>query len=592
MTVKKSQPNSNQTDSTTLLLGLYQRVSTDEQAQVVEGSMDNQRHRMQSFIDIKNMQESGWGRIIETYVDDGYSAKDTNRPDYQRMMKDLKSGRINAVMVTELSRLSRNIPDFCEFHKVLNNLGAKFLAIKENFDSSTPSGKMMLFNMINLAQFEREQISERVAINCHSRSLRGLLSGGPVILGYDRLESNKTTFMVNELEAEQVRKIFSAFLENGTIGRTIKALEVLGIKPKGRNSKKNRLINEGRWTVDSLSFVLQNKSYIGIKEVNKANKNKDTHKLKAWQRYSEVKASWPAIIDETTFNEVRNTIQENRDKERARLETSEERIFLAAQICKCGQCGKALVGQSAHGRNKVHRYYVHSAKKGDVIPCTIKRFRSEKIESKIIDYLSEILILAGYFEKVGDNIRNAISVKPEVIKAEKARLTLELQKVKVAIKNTFRIQAELDPQSEAIREITTELSELSHKKSLIEIELEKVKHKEFQGSDVENAIDDLKSRLEAFRRGWKKASPTMRKSLIKDVIYGIIVNPNSGLSIQFRLPGGLNSDATTTSIVTSEDLENNVIDLDNRRPLPQPPADAETADGGHLTSTQHNSAIL
>lgn len=179
-----------------------------------------------------------------------------------------------------------------------------------------------------------------------------------------------------------------------------------------------------------------------------------------------------------------------------------------------------------------------------------------------MDYLLEILILAGYFDKVSENIRKAITVKPEVIKVEKSRLTLELQKLNTAIKNTFRIQAELDPQSEAIRITAAELNDLSRKKALIEAEIEKIKLHETQELDVESAIDDLKSRLEVFRRGWKKSTPTARKALIKDLIYGIIVNPSSGLSIQFRLSGSLNSDATTTSVVTSEDLENNVIDLD------------------------------
>ena len=62
------------------LVGCYERVSTDEQANVIEGSLDNQRHRMQSYAEIKNMQEAGWGRIVDHYIDDGYSAKDTNRP--------------------------------------------------------------------------------------------------------------------------------------------------------------------------------------------------------------------------------------------------------------------------------------------------------------------------------------------------------------------------------------------------------------------------------------------------------------------------------------------------------------------------------
>lgn len=288
--------------SAPLLIGCYSRVSTDEQANVIEGSLDNQKHRMQSFLEIKNMQEVGWGRIVEHFVDDGYSAKDTNRPAYERMMKALKNGKINAIMVTELSRLSRNIPDFCDFHKMLESHDAKFFSIKEQFDSSTPAGKMMLYNMINLAQFEREQTSERVAINCHSRAQRGFLNGGPAILGYDKDPAKKATFIVNKAEAKQVHRIFEAFIEQRTISRTIDVLIAENIKPKSRGNSKNRLVEDGRWTVDSLSYVLRNKAYIAIREVNKGNKNKNQSKLKAWQKYGEFPASWPAIVDEVTFN--------------------------------------------------------------------------------------------------------------------------------------------------------------------------------------------------------------------------------------------------------------------------------------------------
>lgn len=287
----KSPRNDFNQSATTLLIGCYSRVSTDEQANVIEGSLDNQRHRMTSYAEIRNLQEPSWGRIVEHFVDDGYSAKDTNRPAYARMMKAINSGKINAVMVTELSRLSRNIPDFCDFHKMLESHSAKFFSIKEQFDSSTPPGKMMLYNMINLAQFEREQTSERVAINCHSRAQRGFLNGGPSILGYDKDPSKKATFIVNQKEADQVKRIFELFIEHRTLSRTIDAISAEGIKPKLRKIVKNRLANEGRWTSDSLSFTLRNRAYIGIREVNKQSKDKDPNKLKPWQRYGTFPAS-------------------------------------------------------------------------------------------------------------------------------------------------------------------------------------------------------------------------------------------------------------------------------------------------------------
>jgi site-specific DNA recombinase len=128
-----------------LKIGGYQRVSTEEQAALVEGSLDNQRYRLNAFVDLKNVQEKNWGKIVDWYVDDGYSAKDTRRPAFQRMMSDLRKGKIDLILVADLSRLSRNIQDFCEILEILKTNESSFLSIKEQFDSSTPAGKMMLY---------------------------------------------------------------------------------------------------------------------------------------------------------------------------------------------------------------------------------------------------------------------------------------------------------------------------------------------------------------------------------------------------------------------------------------------------------------
>jgi len=561
---QKSQRDVKSESSSSLLIGCYLRVSTDEQANVIEGSLDNQRYRMQSFIDLKNMQEPNWGRLIEFFTDDGYSAKDTNRPAYSCMMTALKKGKINAIMVTELSRLSRNIPDFCDFHKNLELHGAKFFSIKEQFDSSTPSGKMMLYNMINLSQFEREQTSERVAINCHSRAQRGLLNGGPAILGYDKNPEKTATYIINEMEVKNVRRIFEIFIEQRSLSRTIDRISVLNIKPKVRSSSRNRLANEGRWSVESLSSILKNKAYIGIREINKGNKNKDQSKLKVWQRYSASPASWPAIIDEVTFNTANSILKENQARERMRLNTSSSRVFAASGICLCEECGRKLVGQSAHGKKQVHRYYVHSTKKGDVINCSVKRIKADKIESKIAEHLSEILMSAGHFEQIENRIKEMIANSSDQLKEEKTSLMLELQKVTLAVKNTFKIQSALDANSEAIRETAKELEELSRKKHQIESELENLKAKEISKDDVENSINELKDRLTSFKKGWTKASAVLKKALLQDLIYFILVGPN-GLKIQYRLKHDLNKDFTPTDSSATVDAENNVITIAERR---------------------------
>lgn len=100
-------------------------------------------------------------------------------------MSDLRKGKVDLILVTDISRPSRNISDFSEILKTLQDHDSSFLSMKEQFDTSTPAGKMMLYNMINLAQFEREQTAERVALGCHARAMRGLLNGGHEVLGFD-----------------------------------------------------------------------------------------------------------------------------------------------------------------------------------------------------------------------------------------------------------------------------------------------------------------------------------------------------------------------------------------------------------------------
>ena len=316
-------------------IAAYLRVSTDEQAAVIDGSLDNQKYRIQAFVDGRNISEPEWGKIVEFYVDDGFSAKDTRRPAFQRMMNDLKKGKHNLILVSDFSRLSRSLSDFCQIQDDLKEFGGLILSLKEQYDPTTPAGRMMLNLTINLAQFEREQTGERVALGCHSRAMRGLLNGRLEILGYAKNETSKQSYVVNTEEAPLVRKIFTTYLECGSLNRTIEKIETLGIKPKVNKNRKNRVVDRGLWTHQSLGDLLKNKSYVGLLEVNRQYKNSDPALLKPHQKYQVVKASWPGIVDANVFESVQRVLEENKASERTRLADGEKRIFILSKILKC-----------------------------------------------------------------------------------------------------------------------------------------------------------------------------------------------------------------------------------------------------------------
>ncbi|MDO9183576.1 MAG: recombinase family protein, partial [Bacteriovorax sp.] len=407
-------------------IGIYVRVSTDEQAQVVDGSIDSQQHRLKFFIEFKNEQEKNWGKVVDTYIDDGYSAKDTNRPAYQRMMRDIQSGKVNLILVTDFSRLSRSIADFSMLLKDLEARKAKFFSAKEQFDTSTPVGEMMVYNMINLAQFERKQTSERVSINFHSRGLRGLMNGGISMLGFEKDPTNTGRLLVNKDEVSHVQKIFKEYLRSSSLQSTANILNDKGIRRKLANKKKEQGKVGEKWTVKAVRNVLTNFAYIGKREINRGHKNEDQESLKPWQRYQIVVASWKGIVDEDDFYCVQNLLEENRQKERTRLKGAKNRFYLLSGIIQCGECGRALIGQTSHGRSNTHRYYGHKREVGEDITCKYARFRADEIEGVVVNHLDEILHQAGGLGRVAANISKIMSYQNGDGLAERDRVQKEL----------------------------------------------------------------------------------------------------------------------------------------------------------------------
>jgi site-specific DNA recombinase len=136
-------------------IALYIRVSTEEQAANAEGSLKSQEQRLRGAVEFRNRQ-SNFGELVGVYIDAGISAKDMNRPRLQDMLRDIRSKKVNLVMVTEITRLSRNNRDFLEMWDMMRDLGCRFMSLGNDFDTTTAAGEMLLFQMMNFAQFERK----------------------------------------------------------------------------------------------------------------------------------------------------------------------------------------------------------------------------------------------------------------------------------------------------------------------------------------------------------------------------------------------------------------------------------------------------
>lgn len=494
-------------------IGLYIRVSTEEQALRMEGSLESQKHRLCGYVDIKNMQQQNWGVVIDEYIDDGFSAKDTNRPALQKLIKDLKKGRINTVLVTDLSRLSRSIRDFCVLIDFFKETKTQFLSLKEQFDTTTAAGEMMLFNMINLAQFERRQISERVTLNFHSRALRGLRNGGSTILGYKVDPTNKSTLAVNEEEVSLVEKVFRTYIEERSTFATATRLREENVPFKGANGET--------WNTQTVKNILNNHSYIGMREVNKGNKSKDQSELKTFEQYQIVTASWPAIIDEVTFNLVQSMLSDNAKNERLRLKNAKARTFLFTGLASCGECGRPLVGSTGHGQKRDIRYYVHRPIEGKTVSCSIKRYRADEIESALENHLLKVINQAGYLDGVEKSVSASILSDKESVVTQKNSSSKALGQIDSDIKSLVRLQMQTD---------NMELQNL-YSGQIIELQEQRKKERETLDRcellladtiDPKKFVNGLQEGLKRLQLAWAKANPKMRKALLRVVVDKLI----------------------------------------------------------------------
>ena len=199
------------------------------------------------------------GGELVTYADRGYSGKNTVRPDFQKLIRDIKADQISKLYVYRLDRFSRSIADFGQLWELLHEHGVEFVSVTENFDTSTPMGRAMLHIIMVFAQLERETTSERVKDNYRTRAALGRWPGGPAPYGFTlgRSVENVPMLFVKEAEKEIVEWIFRSYAAEGaTLGSLLRELNRQGIPCAKRDC----------WDNVSLSRLLHNPVYVRADE--------------------------------------------------------------------------------------------------------------------------------------------------------------------------------------------------------------------------------------------------------------------------------------------------------------------------------------
>lgn len=315
------------TTSATKRCGLYVRVSTEMQTD--RNSLSTQETHLRQYA-----RHRKWV-IAKVFTDAGLSAKNTKRPAFQQMLTWAKEGKLDVVLVDKLDRISRNLLNLLNLIDDLKLWGVDFVSASQSFDTSTPTGTLMLSILGSFAQFEREMTADRVRENMLERAKKGLWSGGATPLGYKANPDTKVLEIAPD-EARTVREVFCEFLATKSVRKTCHNLNAAG--------RFNRSGNP--WALVSIRRILTNPTYIGTLCYAKRRTRGDRLLNNGKDDWITVPNAHAAIIKKADFEKTQAILSAS-----ARPKPwGESSPHLLTGLGRCSVCGSRIVGTGGYYR--------------------------------------------------------------------------------------------------------------------------------------------------------------------------------------------------------------------------------------------------
>lgn len=273
-----------------LRCAIYTRKSTEHGLELEFNSLDAQREACEAYI--KSQIHDGWRAQPTRYDDPAFSGGNLHRPALQRLLHDIDAGHIDVVVVYKIDRLTRSLADFAKLVQAFDKKSISFVAVTQQFNTTTSMGRLTLNVLLSFAQFERELSSERVRDKVAASRKKGKWTGGSVPLGYDAIDKK---LVINESEAETVRTIYRRYLELKSLKHLMADLIERKIGTKHRTSLAGRHTGGIRLTYGPLAYLLKNRTYLG-----------ETGHKEFW-----FPGEHAPVIDPDLFNAVQNLLKNN-----------------------------------------------------------------------------------------------------------------------------------------------------------------------------------------------------------------------------------------------------------------------------------------
>jgi site-specific DNA recombinase len=368
---------------------VYCRVSTDERLHQSFNSIDAQKEA--GLASIASQRAEGWIPVPDDYIDPGFSGGNLERPGLKRLVADIEAGKIDIVVVYKIDRLTRSLTDFSRLIEVFERNKVSFVAVTQQFNTTTSMGRLMLNVLLSFAQFEREVTGERIRDKIAASKAKGMWMGGPLPLGYD---VENRLLVINDVEASLVRRIFKDFVRCRSTTDMVRELTA-----DGQTTKSGRPISKAM-----LYKLMHNRIYLG--EI--------LHKGKYYTGQHQ------AIIEQNLWDAVHAILAEN-NRQRA-SETLQRRqpeaMLLGLFYAQDGERFQPAFTRKANG--KMYRYYVPIRKVRFGAKATgAGRLPAEPIEQLVLAQVHAALKAPEVVQSVCDTVAATTPAvtEPEVVLA-------------------------------------------------------------------------------------------------------------------------------------------------------------------------------
>jgi len=507
-------------------IGAYLRLSSDDGDKAESNSIGNQRNIIKQYIN-----NSGLNCKINYYIDDGYSGTTFDRPDFKKLLDDIKYNKINCIVVKDLSRLGRNYIEVGKYiDEIFPSYNIRFIAINDNVDTykdpKATNNVIVPFKNLMNDEYARD-ISQKVRSVLDNKKTNGQFIGSTAPYGYLRDPNNKYNFIIDKKASKVVKKVFTMILSGKSKKDVVEELNKMGIITPSEYKLEEGTYNynyKGKsnvWTSKKLDDILKNRTYTG--DLVQGKMKKVSHKVHKTLRVAEnewviIPNHHKPLINKKDFEKVQELLYERNIRT-----TGKNNYDVFSGYLRCSKCGSNMIIR----KGQYHTYYYCKNYLKDK-SCIVKSIQKEKLENIVIELLNNFRNIVKDIDKKIELIisQKEISYDIDIIKSKIIKLDEDIE-IYVKLRNEVKKDLIDKVISEGkyweySADYSKKISEYKKEKLKLEDRLEKIS---FESENNNSWFEEIKK---------LKEIKTLDRLLIDELVEDIVVDENQNIKIIFK----------------------------------------------------------